>query len=130
MDALKGCASNVHVVKDIDTTRLRLFVCEEPQQIPGTVQELRNNGSLCSAASDRLCIFYGAEEEASDLVETSFRLELEGTIAEHNQLTLSNGQSIVSAFLDALEGSITFALQRARNALKLGTWTWLLSDAG
>jgi mediator of RNA polymerase II transcription subunit 13 len=130
MDALKGCASNVHVVKDIDTTRLRLFVCEEPQQIPGTVQELRNNGSLCSAASDRLCIFYGAEEEASDLVETSFRLELEGTIAEHNQLTLSNGQSIVSAFLDALEGSITFALQRARNALILGTWTWLLSDAG
>jgi mediator of RNA polymerase II transcription subunit 13 len=130
MDALKGCASNVHVVKDIDTTRLRLFVCEELQQIPGVVKELRSNGAICSAASDRLCIFYGAEDESSGLVETSFRLETEGTIAEHNQTTLPNGQSIVSTFLDALEGSITFALQSARNALKLGTWTWLLSDAG
>jgi mediator of RNA polymerase II transcription subunit 13 len=130
MDVLKGCASNVHVVKDIDTTRLRLFVCEEVQQIPGVVKELRSNGAMCSAASDRLCIFYGAEEETSDHVETPFRLELEGTIAEHNQLTLPNGQFIVSAFLDALEGSITFALQRARNTLKLGRWTWLLSDAG
>jgi hypothetical protein len=87
MDVLKGCASNVHVVKDIDTTRLRLFVCEEVQQIPGVVKELRSNGAMCSAASDRLCIFYGAEEETSDHVETPFRLELEGTIAEHSQLT-------------------------------------------
>jgi mediator of RNA polymerase II transcription subunit 13 len=129
MDVLKGCASNVHVVKDIDTTRLRIFICEELQQIPGAVKELRSNGAVCSVAGDRLCIFDGVDEEASDLLETHFRLELEGTIAEHNQTTLPNGQSIVSAFLDALEGSITFALQRARNALKLGTWTWLLSDA-
>ena len=130
MDTLKGCASNVHIVKDIDTTRLRIFICEELQQIPSAVKELRSNGALCSTASDRLCIFSGAEEEASDNLEACFRLELEGTIAEHDQTTLPNGQSIVSAFLDALEGSITFALQRARNAIKLGTWTWLLSDAG
>jgi mediator of RNA polymerase II transcription subunit 13 len=130
MDVLKGCASNVHVVKDIDTTRLRIFVCEELQQIPGALKELRNDGAMCSVAGDRLSIFDGADEEASNLLETYFRLELEGTVAEHNQTTLPNGQSIVSAFLDALEGSVTFALQRARNALKLGAWTWLLSDAG
>ena len=130
MDALKGCASNVHVLKDIDTTRLRLFACEQLQQIPGVVKRLRSNGAMCSAASDRLCIFYGAEDDTSGIMDTSFRLELEGTIAEHNEMTLPNGQSIISAFLDAFEGFITFALQRVRNALKLATWTWLLSDAG
>jgi mediator of RNA polymerase II transcription subunit 13 len=129
MDALKGCASNVHVVKDIDTTRLRIFICEELQQIPDAVKELRSNGAMCSVAGDRLCIFDGVDEEASTLLEINLRMELDGTIAEHNRTTLPNGQSIVSAFLDALEESITFSLQRARNALKLGTWTWLLSDA-
>jgi hypothetical protein len=83
MDVLKGCASNVHVVKDIDTTRLRIFVCEELQQIPGALKELRNDGAMCSVAGDRLSIFDGADEEASNLLETHFRLELEGTVAEH-----------------------------------------------
>ena len=130
MDILKGCASNVHVWKDVDTTRFQLFVCDELQHIPGAVRELRSNGTMCSNASDRLCIFYGAEEEASDTLDTCFHLELEGTVAEHNQAALPNGQSLVSAFLDALEGSVTSGLQRTHNALKVGTWTWLLSDTG
>ena len=130
MDILKGCASNVHVLKDVDTMRFRSFICDELQHISGAVKELRSNGAMCSAASDRLFIFYGNEEETSGFMDTRFRLELEGMVAEHNQTTLPNGHSIVSALLDALEGSITSALQRARNALKLGTWTWLLSDTG
>lgn len=133
MDALKGCTSNVHILKDIDTTRYRLYVCQEPasshaQRIANTITQLRAENVICAATKDRIWIFDGAEEEAADRPFHGFHLKSQGTIAEHNEPSMPTEGSITSTFIDALEGSITFALSRAHNAIRLSAWTWLLPD--
>lgn len=131
MDALKGCTSNVHVLKDIDSLRYRLFVYEEPasscaQHVANTIARLRSENVMCTATRDRIWTFEGAEEEDFDQVVKGFQLEARSTIAEHKQTATADGPHIIPILLDALEGSITFVLSRAHNALKLSSWVWLL----
>lgn len=133
MDALKGCTSNVHILKDIDTTRYRLYICEElsvscAEHVSRIAKELRGRGMMCSTNDDWLWIFHAGEEEDISELKHGFRMDSEGTIAEHNQIPLTAGQSTTSAFLDALEGSVSFTLLRGHNALKLSLWTWLLPE--
>ncbi|GAB7329248.1 hypothetical protein MBLNU13_g01057t2 [Cladosporium sp. NU13] len=68
------------------------------------------------------------EQEDVDPEIKGFRLEFQSTIAEHNETLVAGEQSIITTFLQALEGSITFALSRAHNAIRLSAWTWLLPD--
>lgn len=131
MDALKGCTSNVHVLKDIDTTHYRLYVCQDPatsqgQRIASTITHLRSENEMCTATGNRIWIFDEMEQEAVGSQISGFRLESQSTIAEHNQTLVDSEQSIVTTFLRALEGSITFALSRVHNATRLSAWTWLL----
>lgn len=131
MDALKGCTSNVHVLKDIDAIRYRLLVCEEPasssgQHVANTIARLRSENVMCTATRNRIWIFEGAEEEEFDHLVKGFRLEATSTIAEHKQTTIADGPHVIPILLDALEGSISFVLSRAHNALRLSSWVWLL----
>jgi mediator of RNA polymerase II transcription subunit 13 len=133
MDALKGCMSNVHVLKDVDTTRYRLYVCQEwtssgARLVSRTITELRSEDVMCSAKKDRVWIFNSKEEEPVDHLVKGFRLESEGTIAERSQPPFSSEPPIFPTFLDALEASITFVLSRAHNAIKLSAWAWFLPD--
>jgi mediator of RNA polymerase II transcription subunit 13 len=133
MDALKGCTSNVYVLKDIDTTRYRLFVCQEPasscaRRVSSTITDLRGEDVMCSANRDRIWIFNDEEEDADEHPVNGFRMGSQGTIAEHNHISSVGDPTIISMFLEALEGSITFALSRAHNAIKLSAWTWLLPE--
>jgi mediator of RNA polymerase II transcription subunit 13 len=134
MEPLKGCTSNVHVLKDIDTTHYRLYVCQDPapshrQRIANTITHLRGENEMCTAIGNRIWIFYAMEQEDIDSQISGFRLESRSTIAEHNQTLNGSEQSIITTFLHALEGSITFALSRAHNAVRLSAWTWLLPDS-
>ena len=133
MDALKGCTSNVHVLKDIDATHYSLYVCQDPppsqaQHIANTITQLRGENVICAATGNRFWVFDDMEQEAVYPWTSGFRLESKGTIAEHNQTLITSDESIITTFLRALEGSITFALSRAHNAIKLSAWTWLLPD--
>jgi mediator of RNA polymerase II transcription subunit 13 len=130
MDALKGCTSNVHVLKDIDTTHYRLYMCQGPnaQQIANAITHLRGDNVMCAADGDRIWTFDDVEKEDVGHRIEGFHLESHGTIAEHGQTAVASDQSIISTFLYALEGSITFAMSRMRNAIRLGAWTWLLPD--
>lgn len=133
MDALKGCTSNVHVLKGIDTTHYRLYVCQDSappraQRIANTIKHLRGENVMCTATGDRIWIFDDIEQEDVDLGVSGFCLESHSTIAEHNETLVAGEQSIITTFLHALEGSITFALSRAHNATRLSAWTWLLLD--
>jgi mediator of RNA polymerase II transcription subunit 13 len=133
MDALKGCTSNVYVLKDIDTTRYSLYVCQEPasscaRRVSSTITDLRGEDVMCSASRDRIWIFNDDEEDAAEHPVNGFRMESQGTIAEHDHISSVGEQPLISMFLEALEGSITFALSRAHNAIKLSAWTWLLPD--
>ena len=133
MDALKGCTSNVHVLKDIDTMHYRLYVCQDPtpsraQRIANTITHLRGENVMCAATGDRIWIFDDMEQEDVDPGMNGFRLESQSTIAEHNETLVAGEKSTITTFLHALEGSITFALSRAHNAIRLSAWTWLLPD--
>lgn len=133
MEPLKGCTSNVHVLKDIDTTHYRLYVCQDPasfhrQRIANTITHLRGENEMCTAIGNRIWIFDAMEQEAIDFQISGFRLESRSTIAEYTQTLNGSEQSIITTFLHALEGSITFALSRAHNATRLSAWTWLLPD--
>jgi mediator of RNA polymerase II transcription subunit 13 len=83
---------------------------------------------MCSANRDRIWVFDDDEEEAAHQPFNGFRMESQGIIAEHNQILGIGEQPIISMFLEALEGSITFALSRAHNAIKLSAWTWFLPE--
>jgi mediator of RNA polymerase II transcription subunit 13 len=135
MDALKGCTSNVYVLKDIDTTQYRLYVCQEPasscaRRVSSTIAYLRGEVVMCSAYKDRIWVFDDddKEEDAAEQHINGFRMESQGILAEHTQQSSVDERPIISMFLEALEGSITFALSRAHNAIKLSAWTWFLPE--
>lgn len=86
MDALKGCTSNVYVLKDLETTRYTLYVCQDAasscaRRVSNTITDLRDENAMCAAVKDQIWIFNIAEEDVADYPVNGFRLESQGTVS-------------------------------------------------
>ncbi|KAF2485417.1 mediator complex subunit 13 C-terminal-domain-containing protein [Neohortaea acidophila] len=132
IDFLKSCDTNVRVLQDVTQTSLAIFDLQQPGNDVDTLHTalatLREHQILCCVIDRQIWTFGQLDHDVGHLLDARFRQRPAppSTISQHDQSDVATTPSATEAFLDAVEGAISFSLAKQLGMIRLCAWRWIL----